>query len=234
LYFPKKHSASLSSQNFIKAPAQRSATFTFQSHLIFPYTTMSIPKTLVTDRQGGDSSSAGDKRKSSSPSSALSPEEPSSSSTKSMEPAKKLVRWSPNLPGGPSADPSFQKTEPLSQTASSSLLFKKRVDKMRQREESKRPSISLEDLSATELQEVMQRMEDKIHKIARKELAYLNQSKKLRDARTILTSRHQRLAQTLQQALRAKDPSATVDAPRLPPVLCTGTSGNPALIDLTE
>jgi tRNA isopentenyl-2-thiomethyl-A-37 hydroxylase MiaE len=105
---------------------------------------------------------------------------------------------------------------------------------MRQREESKRSSRSLEDLSATELQEVMQRMEHKIHKIAQKELAYLNQSKKLREARTIMTSRHQRLAQTLQQALRAKDPSATVDAPRLPPVLSTGSSGNPALIDLTE
>jgi hypothetical protein len=227
LYFPKKHAAK-TSQNFIQAPAQRSATFTFQSHL-FPYKTMSIPKTLVTDREGGDSSSAGDKRKTSSPSSALSPEEPSSPSTKSMEPAKKLVRWSPNLPGGPSTNPSIQRSEPLSPP---SLTFKKRVDKMRQREE--RPSRSLEDLSATELQEVMQRMEHKIHKIASKELAYLNQSKKLREARTILTSRHQRLAQTLQQALRAKDPSATVDAPRLPPVLCTGTSGNPALIDLTE
>jgi hypothetical protein len=227
LYFPKKHALD-SSQNFILAPTQRSATFIF-----LPYTTMSIPKTLVTDREGGDSSS-GNKRKSSSPSSALSPEEPSSPSTKSMEPAKKLVRWSPNLLGRPSADPSVQTTEPLSQTASSSLIFKKRVDKMRQREESKPPSRSLEDLSATELQEVMQRMEHKIHKIASKELAYLNQSKKLRDARTILTSRHQRLSQTLQQALRAKDPSATVDAPRLPPVLCTGTSGNPALIDLTE
>jgi tRNA isopentenyl-2-thiomethyl-A-37 hydroxylase MiaE len=80
----------------------------------------------------------------------------------------------------------------------------------------------------------MQRMEHKIHKIAQKELAFLNQSKKLREARTIMTSRHQRLAQTLQQALRAKDPSATVDTPRLPPVLSTGSSGNPALIDLTE
>jgi hypothetical protein len=194
---------------------------------------MSIPKTLVTDREEGGSSSD-NKRKSSSPSSALSPKEPSSSSTKSMEPAKKLVRWSPDLPGGPSADPSMQRTEPISETASSSLIFKKRVDKMRRREASKRPSRSLEDLSATEVQEVMQRMEHKIHKIASKELAYLNQSKKLREARTILTSRHQRLAQTLQKALRAKDPSATVDAPRLPPVLCTGSSGNPALIDLTE
>jgi hypothetical protein len=194
---------------------------------------MSIPKTLVTDREEGGSSS-GNKRKSSSPSSALSPKEPSSSSTKSMEPAKKLVRWSPDLPFGPSADPSMQRTEPISETASSSLIFKKRVDKMRRRKAIKRPSRSLEDLSATEVQEVMQRMEHKIHKIASKELAYLNQSKKLREARTILTSRHQRLAQTLQNTLRAKDPSETVDAPRLPPVLCTGSSGNPALIDLTK
>jgi hypothetical protein len=147
--------------------------------------------------------------------------------SKSVEPAKKLVRGSPDFPGGPSADPSMQTTEFGSETASSSLICKKRLGKMRRREASKSPSRSLEDLSATELQEVMQRMEHKIHKIASKELAYLNQSKKLREARTILTSRHQRLAQTLQQVLRAKDPSATVDAPRLPPVSCTGSSETP-------
>jgi hypothetical protein len=80
---------------------------------------------------------------------------------------------------------------------------------MRRCEESRRSSRSLEDLSATELQEVMQRMEHKILKIAQKELSFLDQFKKLREARNIMTSRHQRLAQTLQQVLRSKDRSAT-------------------------
>jgi hypothetical protein len=199
---------------------------------------MSITKTPVTG-QAGESSSPSKKRNTSSPSSALpplSPEDPSSSSTESMEPAKKLVRWSSDLPGAPSTDPPRPTTEPASEadTTAKTQIFKKRVDKMRRREESKRSSRSIEDLSATELQEVMQRMEHKIHKIAQKELAFLNQSKKLREARTIMTSRHQRLTQTLQKALQAKDPSATVDAPRLPPMLSAGSSGNPALIDLTE
>jgi hypothetical protein len=194
---------------------------------------MSITKTIVREREG-ESSSSSKKRNTSSPSSAaISPEE-SSTPTESMEPAKKLVRFSTDLPGGPSSDPSTKTTDSTSEAASSSLIFKKRVEKMRRREESTQKKRSLEDLSATELREVMGKMELKIHKIARKELALLNQSKKLREARTIMTSRHQRLAQTLQQALRAKDPSATVDAPRLPPMLSTGTSGNPALIDLTE
>lgn len=200
---------------------------------------MSITKTLANGQQA-ESSSSSKKRSTSSPSSAaMSPEEPVSSSTSTestepTEPAKKLVRWSSDVPGGPSSDPSMQTIKPPFEATSSSLVFKKRVDKIRRREESKRSSRSLGDLSATELQEVMQRMEHKIHKIARQELAFLNQSKKLREARTILTTRHQRLAQTLQQALRAKDPSITVNAPRLPPVLSTRSSENPTLIDLSE
>jgi hypothetical protein len=195
---------------------------------------MSIPKTLVTEREE-DSSQSSKKRNTSSPSSALSalsPEAPSTSSSESMEPAKKLVRWSTDIPGGASSARSTQ--TPASEAACSSLIFKKRIDKMRQREESKRSSRSLEDLSANELREVMERMEHKIHKIARKELELLNQSKKLREARNTMASRHKRLAQALQQTLRAKDPSATVDEARLPPVLSSGSSGNPALIDLTE
>jgi hypothetical protein len=231
LVFPNSHRVPLPTKRYPRT-STTVGNFTFQPNLSLS-NTMSITKTLVTGR-AGESSSPSKKRITSSPSSVLSPAEPSSSSAESMEPAKKLVRWSTDILAAPSTPPPMPTTESASEAASSSLIFKKRVDKMRRREESKRSSRSLEDLSATELQEVMQRMEHKIHKIARKELAFLNQSKKLREARTIMTSRHQRLAQTLQQALRAKDPSATVDAPRLPPVLSTGSSGNPALIDLTE
>jgi hypothetical protein len=196
---------------------------------------MSIPKTLVTEREEESSQSSKKRKTTSSPSSALSTEEPSTSSTESMEPAKKLVRWSTDIPAGTSSVRSTE-TPPREDTCKS-LIFKKRVDKMRQRgeESTKRSSSrSLEDLSANELREVMERMEHKIHKIARKELALLNQSKMLREARNTMASRHKRLAQALQQSLRAKDPSATVDETRLPPVLSTGSSGNPALIDLTE
>jgi hypothetical protein len=193
---------------------------------------MSIPKTLVTEREADSRSSK--KRSASSSSLPLSPEQPLTS--ESMEPAKKLVRWTTDLPDGVASVRSMQVTTPEASDSPAQGVFKNRVEKMRLREERKRStgSRSLNDLSAGELREVMEKMEHKIHQIARKELALLNQSKKLREARNIMTNRHQKLSLTLQQALRAEDPSAIVDAPLLPPVFSAGSSRNPALIDLTE
>jgi hypothetical protein len=241
--FPKDFARNHPHKIYSRETSTSVGNFYFPTVLFPPFNTMSIPKTLVTEREG-ESICSSKKRKtispstsspssSPTPSSTLSPEEPIASSTPGpMEPAKKLVRWSTELPSGLSSVRSVQTTAP--ESASSSLDIKKLVDKTQQLEETKRPSRSVGDLSANELREVMERMEHKIHKIARKELALLNQSKKLREARNIMTNRHQRLAQVLQQALREKDPSATVGAPRLPPVLSNGSSGSPALIDLTE
>jgi hypothetical protein len=184
---------------------------------------MSSPETHVTEREADSCSSK--KRNSSSLSSPLLPGRPSS--PESMEPAKKLVRWTTDLPGGPASDPKAS-------DSSAQGALKNRVKKMRQREQGKRSGRSLKDLTAGELQEFMEKMELKIHKIARKELQLLNQSKKLREARNIMTNRHTKLTRTLQQALQAEGPSAIVDAPRLPPVFSAGSSGNPAIIDLTE
>jgi hypothetical protein len=88
--------------------------------------------------------------------------------------------------------------------------------------------------AAAEIRETMEKMELKIHQIARAELGHLNHFKKLGQARNIMSNRYQKLNTTLQQALRAEDPSAIADAPRLPPVFSAYPSGSPASIDLTE
>jgi hypothetical protein len=177
----------------------------YSNSTLSPFNTMSITKSIVAEREADSRSIK--KRNSSSPSSLpVTPDQLALTSSESMEPAKKRVRWTTGLPSSPTLAGSMQATTPEASVSS----------------------------AAGEMRECMEKMEHKIHQIARKELALLNQSKKLRQARSIMTSRYQKLNISLLQALRAEDPSAIVDAPTLPPVFSTGSSGNPPLIDLAE
>jgi hypothetical protein len=165
---------------------------------------MSIPKSIVTKREADSRSIK--KRNLSSPSSLpVTPDQPLTTS-ESMKPAKKRVRWTTCLPGGPASAGSMQATTPEASVSS----------------------------AAAEIRETMEKMELKIHQIARAELGHLNHFKKLGQARNIMSNRYQKLNTTVQQALRAEDPSAIADAPRLPPVFSAYPSGSPASIDLTE
>jgi hypothetical protein len=217
---------------------------------------MSILKSIVIKRESDSRSIK--KRNLSSPSSlTATPDQPLTSS-ESMEPAKKRVRWTTDLPGGPASAGSMQVTTPeasvssaagglrecmekmehkIHQIARKELALLNQSKKLRQARSimtSRYQKLNTLQKAAGGLRKCMEIMEHKIHQIARKELALLNQSKKLRQARRIMTSRYQKL-NTLQKALRGEDPSAITDAPTtLPPVFSAGSSRNPALIDLTE
>lgn len=202
---------------------------------------MSIPKTVVSERED---SSRPVKKRPTIASSPMSAEQPTTSTDDAFEPPKKLVRWrtAPDVSTALGSSSSLSTPSPNSSVPIATHAFlEKSVDKMSRREQQKRWIAPVNEMSEAELQASMDRIKRNIHKAARKELALLNESKKIRQFRQKLTVRHQQFTKALRRAQQANgSPDADAvsdDSPsQLPPLFpVTGSrTTNTAVINLCE
>jgi len=213
---------------------------------------MTIPKTMVAQREdhSADTSGSSSDPTSSSNTPVAEPRSPES------QPREKVIRWS--LPNSPTSDTSTRTVAAPSvpREITSIVVESSRMDALPQAlllaSEAERKRLLLEKMmrkrkhrksppppaanTLADLQLQLNRMEKKIQRAASVELKLLNQAKALRGQRQILTKRYEVLSANVAELMRAENPNASMVQRSLPPLLKTGKSAHKpetSYVDLT-